>query len=159
VALRERGQHLADPLGAGDGVELVATLGEPGRCVEVVVGAERHDEHVGLVNLAVRGDAPRFRIERGDRLLHEAHARLCDVAVGEPNRFRRRAAEHHVQLCVAEDERVALVDQRHVDVVAKRLGQAARELEAAEPRSEDDHTARHLSDRMRLRGSRRARVE
>ena len=75
-ALRERGKHLAQPLGAGNGVELVAAFGEARRGVEVVVGAERDDQEVGLVGSAVGGDAPRFGIDRGDRLLHKAHARF-----------------------------------------------------------------------------------
>ena len=57
-ALRERGEQLAQPLGAGHGVELVAALSEPRRGVEVVVGAERHDEDVGLVDAAVGGHPP-----------------------------------------------------------------------------------------------------
>ena len=110
-------------VGAGDGVELVAALGEPRRRVEVVVGAERDDEDVGLVEAGVGRHAPRLRVDRGDRLLQEAHAGLRDVAVREADRVGRRPPEHHVELRVAEDERVALVDQRHVDVVAERLRQ------------------------------------
>ena len=134
AALRERGQHLAQPLGAGDGVELVAALGESRRGVQVVVGAERHDQDVGLVDAAVGGHAPRLGIDRGDRLLQEAHAGLGDVAVREADRVGRRPAEHHVELRVPEDEGVVLVDQGHVDVVAERLRQHGRELETSETR-------------------------
>ena len=134
---RERRQHLRQPLGAGDGVELVARLGEAGRRIEVVVGAERHDEHVGLVDSRVRGHAARFGIDRRDRLLEEAHARLHDVSVREPNGVGRRPPEHDVELRVAEDERVVLVDQRDLELVAEGLGQRRRELEPAEARAED----------------------
>ena len=51
------GSSLAQPLGAGDGVELVAALGQARRGVEVVVGAERHDQEVGLVHARVGRDA------------------------------------------------------------------------------------------------------
>ena len=61
VALGERRDDPGEPLGAGDGVELVAALGEAGRGVEVVVGAERDDQHVGLVDAGVGGHAPRLR--------------------------------------------------------------------------------------------------
>ena len=55
---------------------------------------------------------------------------------GEADRVGRRPAEHHVELRVAEDERVALVDQRDVDVVAERLRQhvvSSRTSEASLP--------------------------
>jgi hypothetical protein len=43
------------------------------------------------------------------------------------------APEHHVELREPEDEALALVDQRHLDVVAQFLGQRRRQLEPAEP--------------------------
>jgi hypothetical protein len=137
------GAHLAQPLGATHGVELVAPLGEPRRGVEVVIGAERHDQDVGLVNTAVGGHAPPFGIDRGDRLLQEAHAGLCDVAVCEADRVWPCPVEHHVELRVPEDERLVLVDQGHVDVVAERLRQHGRELKTPEARSEDDDPSFH----------------
>ena len=118
AALRERRKQLRQPLGAGDGVELVAALGEPRRRVQVVVGAERDDQEVGLVDAAVGGHAARLGIDRGDRLLQKPHPGLYEVAVWDADRIGCRPAEHHVELRIAEDERVALVDQRHVDVSA-----------------------------------------
>ena len=143
------GQQLAQPLGAGDRVELVARLGEPRRGVEVVVGAERDDEDVGLVDAGVGRHASRLGIDRGDRLPQEAHAGLGDVAVREADRVGRRPPEHHVELRVPEDERVVLVDQRHVDVVAERLRQHGRELETAKARPEDEDPRRHAGDPTR----------
>ena len=116
------GQHVAQPLGAGHGVELVAALGEPGRRVQVVVGAERDDQDVGLVRAGVRRHAPRFRVDRRDRLLQETHPGLT-MSRRAAARPRASAAEHHVELREAEDERVALVDQGELDVVAERFRQ------------------------------------
>ena len=55
----------------------------------------------------------------------------------------RLATEEHVQLRIAEDERVALVDQGQVEPVAQRLGQQRAELEAAEARTQDYHARFH----------------
>ena len=111
--------------------------------MQIVIGAERDDEDVGLVDTAVSGHAPRVRIDRGNRLLQEAQPGLCDVTVLEADRVERRPAEHHVELRVSEDERVVLVDQGYVDVVAERLRQHGRELKTAEARSEDDNPGFH----------------
>ena len=138
LAARERRQHFGHPLGAGNRVELVARLGEPGRRVEVVVRSEGHDEDVGLVDARVGRDAARLGIDCGDRLLHEADTDLRDVAVREANCVRSRPPEHHVELRVAEDEGVALVDQGDGDLVAERFREHGRELEPAEAGSQDD---------------------
>ena len=138
LAAGERRAARRQPLRAGDRVELVARLGEPGRRVEVVVGAERDDEDVGVVDARVGRDPARLGIDRRDRLLQEADAGLGEVAVRKANRVQRRPPEHHVELRVAEDERVALVDQRDGDLVADRLRQHRRELEPAEAGSQDD---------------------
>src|SRR4029079_6606633 len=78
-----------------------------------------------------------------DRLLPEPHARLCDVPVRVPDLVDRLLSEHHVELREAEDEYVALVDQRDLDVVAERFGETRGQLEAAEAGAEDDHTGAH----------------
>ena len=96
-------------------VELVAVLGQARRGVEVVVGAERDDQHVSVVDSGVGGNAPGLGIDRRDRLPQDAHARHRDVAYTETDRVRRRPAEHHIEFREAEDEPLALVDQRHVD--------------------------------------------
>jgi hypothetical protein len=48
-----------------------------------------------------------------------------------------REPEQHVQLGVAEQERVVLVDQDNVDISADRIRQRGRELEPSEARSQD----------------------
>ena len=92
----------------------------------------------------MRHDA-RLGVDRRDRLLQEADAGLRDVAVRNAHGVHRRAAEHHVELRVAEDECLGLVDQRHVDLVAELLRQDARELEAPEAGTENDDASSHAS--------------
>ena len=53
---REVGQEPGQTFGAGDRVELVARLGESGRGIEVVVGAECDDQDVRLVDTNVGRD-------------------------------------------------------------------------------------------------------
>ena len=50
------GKHVAQPLRARDRVELVAALDETGRQLGHDVGAERDDEHVGVVRVAIGRD-------------------------------------------------------------------------------------------------------
>ncbi|MEX0852762.1 MAG: hypothetical protein WD036_05680 [Bauldia sp.] len=66
-----------------------------------------------------------------------------EVAVRQAHRIQRRPAEHDVELRVAEYERVTLVDQRHVDVVAERFRQQSAELEASEACSKNDDARLH----------------
>ncbi len=138
--LENVGSTSANSLRAGDGVELVSGLGEPRRGVQVVVGAERNDQDIRLVDAGVGGHAARFGVDRRDRLLEEPHARLHDLAVREANGIECRPPEHDVELRVAEHERVALVDQRDRDVVAERFRERARELETSEARSQNHDT-------------------
>ena len=91
-AAREFGQHVGQPLRAGDGVELVPGLGEPWRGVEVVVGAERDDQDVGLVHTGIGRDTTRGRIDRDDRLLQIAHAPATAIS-----RYGRRTASRVVR--------------------------------------------------------------
>ncbi len=121
----------------------MSALLEPGRGLEVVVGAERHDENVGLVHSAVRDDAPSLRVDRGDRLAEEADAGLGELRVRQPNVLEPDSPEHHVELRVAEDERLGLVDQRDARVLSERLGQLGRQLEAGEARTEDENALAH----------------
>ncbi len=51
--------------------------------------------------------------------------------------------EHHVELREAEIEGVALVDQRHFDVVAKRLREHGAEFEPAEAGAENEDAFFH----------------
>ena len=71
------------------------------------------------MDAVVGGHASCFGIDRGNRLLQEAHPGLGNVAVGEADRVGPRPPEHHVELRVSEDERVVLVDQRHIDVARR----------------------------------------
>ena len=83
--LEKPADGIAHPHGALDAVELLTRFGEPGRPVHVVVGAERDDQHVGLVGAGVRGDGTGLGIDRGDRLLQEADAGLHVLAVRQPD--------------------------------------------------------------------------
>ena len=132
AAARERGKHLRQSRRAGKGIELVPCLGEPRRGIQVVIRAERQYQDVSLMHGPVGRHAARFWIDCRDRLLQKPHSRLRDLTVREPNSVERRAPEHHVQLRVAEHERVVLVDQGHVHPVAQRLGQHGRKLETSE---------------------------
>lgn len=139
----ETRKNVAEARRAGDGIEFVAAFGEAGRCVEVVVGAERDNQVVGLKSPAVGGDAPLCGIDCRYCLLEEAHARLDEVAIGQPDRFRGRPAEHHVEFRVSEGECVALVDQGDVGIVAERLGQKRAQLKAAEPCTKNEDASFH----------------
>ena len=60
----EGGQHVARRERAGDGVELVAVLDQPGRGGRVEVGAEGDDQDVAFERAGVRLDAARDRVDR-----------------------------------------------------------------------------------------------
>ena len=55
LAALEVGERVAQPLGAGERVVLVPALLEARRGGEVVVGAECHDDEVGVVGAGVGG--------------------------------------------------------------------------------------------------------
>jgi hypothetical protein len=137
-AAAKAGQRVAQPLGAGDRVVLVPALREPRRRGDVVFGAERDDEDVGVVLAAVGRHVPRGRIDRRHGLLPELHARLRDLAVGNPHGRRVRVAEEDVELREAEREAVVAVDQRDANLVRELVGEAARQLEATEAGPEDE---------------------
>ena len=71
---------------------------------------------------------------------------LAKSLYGRRTASERLPPEHHVELRVAEDEGVALVDQSHVRVLAELVGEDRRQLEAAEPRPEYDYPFRHTGD-------------
>ena len=77
---------------------------------------------------------------------------LTTSRVRQAHLLGRRPPEHHVELRVAEDEGVALVDQRHAGVVAERLRQHGRELEAAEARTEDEDARPHPGEPTQCAG-------
>ena len=78
---------------------------------------------------------------------------LGDVAIGQPHRVGRRAPEHHVELREPEHERVALVDQRHLELAAERLRQHGAQLQPAEPRAENEYARAHRATISGLAGS------
>ena len=119
----ERWEDLAKGLGARHGVELVAGLHQARRRCELIVGAEGHDQNVGLVGVEVGHHTPPDRVNLGDGLLAEAHLRRCDRAVAEVDDIGCPLPEHHVQLREAEYEGVGAIDQRDIDLVAELLRQ------------------------------------
>ena len=144
-----------EPGCAGRRVELVLRLDQPGRRSEVVVGAERDHEDVGLVRAGVGRHMPRLGVDRRDLFPNEPHSGLDQVAVRQSHGVERRAPEHHVELRVAEDEGVALVDERHVGLVAERLRQPGRQLETAEPGPENHDPRRGQLERQCVGGGTR----
>ncbi len=117
----EPGQRVAQTLGPGQRVVLVAAFLEAGRGRHVVVRAHGHDQDVGVVDAGVGGHAPRDRIDADDPLLAKLDAVLRDLATGNPHSVGRLAAEHHLELGVAEMEGVVAVEQRDADRVRNRL--------------------------------------
>ncbi len=130
-AAGELRQDMPQSLGAGDGIELRRS-GQAGRGVEVVFGAQCDHQYIGFEHAVIGGDAPRLGIYGGDSPLQEPHPRLGVMAVRHAHRLRRLVTEHDIQLGKAEDEMVALVDQRHIDTVSKGLGQPGCQFQAAE---------------------------
>ena len=124
-------------------VELASYGCEAGSRVQVVVGAERDYEDLCLVTALIGRDHPRFRIDGGDGLAQEPHARFLDRGVRESDLVSGHATEHHVELRVAEHEGVAVVDQRHPRMLTERVGQDRRELEAAEARAQNEDARSH----------------
>jgi hypothetical protein len=140
---REGGKRLGQSGRACDRVKLVVPVGESRRGVHVIVGAKRHYQVVGLVDPPIGCYTTSLRIDRGDRLLNEAHPRLDDVAIGKPDRVKRGSTEQHVELGVTEDERIALVDQGHFDPLAKCLREDRHQLKTPEPGSQYDYSSLH----------------
>jgi hypothetical protein len=90
------------------------------------------------VDAGIRRYAARFGIDRDDGLLQKAHAWLLDLAVQETDVVRRLPSEHHVELRVPKDERVALVDQGNVDLCGDGFRQHRCELETSEAGTQDE---------------------
>ena len=55
-----------------------------------------------------------------------------------------RTPEHHVELGVAQDEAVGLVDERDVGVFPERFGEPRRQLQPTEAGAKHDHPHRVL---------------
>src|SRR5919197_1018002 len=87
--------------------------------------------------------AARGRVDGCHRLLAELDAVLLEVAVVEPDVVGRLTAEHHLELGETEVERVVAIDQRDANRVHDRLREPGRELQSAEPGSEDQDVLGH----------------
>ena len=140
AASLEPRDHVREGEGPGHGVELVAVLDQPGCQLGVQVGAQSHDEDVGVERPCRGGGAPRDGVDGRDCRLDHAHAGLHDVDVPVDDVRGGHPTEHDVELGEAEDEAVGLVDQHDVDVVAELLRQTGRHLEAAEPGAQDQNS-------------------
>ncbi len=127
-AFLEGRQHVAQRESARDGVELMAALDQPGGVLRMQVGAERHDQDIGLESPMVGHHPPGERIDGLHRRLQEAHAGLEDRAVWVTHVWRHLPSEHHIQFREAEDERVALVDEQDIDCIAESLGEDGCQL-------------------------------
>ena len=165
---REPRQGVAHPLGSGDRVVLEPALREARRRGDVVVGAERDDEDVGVVRPGVGRHVPVRGVDRGNALPAELDSRLRKLAIGDLDRGGVGTAEEDVELREPERERVVPVDQRDANLAGERVGEAARQLQAGEARAEDhdvsrpvrhggNHTRRATSGRRRERPRRRPR--
>ena len=76
-----------------------------------------------MVGAAVGRHASPLRVDRGNLFLPEAHPWLVDAAVREAHGVKGLATVHHVELRIAEDEGIALVDQGELEVISERLRQ------------------------------------
>src|SRR3954454_2504603 len=85
-------------------------------------------------------------------LLTKLDAILVELAVVQPHVIGRLAAEHHLKLGIAEDERVGAVQQRDPNHVLERLGEPRRQLEAAEARAKDHDVLLHRASAYANRG-------
>ena len=144
VAVIEIGQDVAQ-LGCAFGrVELVAALHQSGSDIDVQVGPEGDNEDVGVVGAFIGDDAFAVGVDGGDGLLAELDVRPGDVPVVQSYVARLRRPNITSSFEKPKTNASALVDESDLDVVAKVLGQPGRELQAAEPGSEDQNSGRHL---------------
>ena len=141
----EVGKRIAQALGSGERVVLVAALLEARGRGEVVVRAHRHDQEVGVVGADIRLHPPGHRVDSDHRLLAELDTVLGDAAVRQPHVVGRLASEHHVELGEAEEERVVAVEQRHVDRVGGGFGEARRQFKPPETRAQDQDVPLHCA--------------
>jgi hypothetical protein len=142
AALGERGENLTQPRRAFHRVKL-GGIRQTRRGVKIVVGAQRDHHEIPLVRSAIRCDALGHGIDRRDCLLEKPHAGLHESLIRESHRVKRRVPEHDVELRVAENKGVVLIDQRHVDAVAIRLGEHGAEFEPSEAGAENEDALFH----------------
>ena len=134
----ERRQHVTAREGTGLGVELVTALLEARRRRHVEIGAECHDQHVGVEGAGVGLDPLGRRIDGLDRRLHESHTGLDDVGVAVTNprrsdgRTSRRASRSRTR------SRRSGRSAQCRSSVAELVGQRRRQLEPSEAGAEHD---------------------
>jgi hypothetical protein len=85
----------------------------------------------------------------------EAPPRLRDLPVGKADGVSSAPAEEDIELRVAEEERLALVDQRHLDVVAERLRHV---VESVKPRNPAPRTSTLVFTRASTSQPRRTKL-
>jgi hypothetical protein len=93
----------------------------------------------------VGGGRSRLGIDRGDGLAQQPHAGLGEVAVGETDLVRPLAPKQQIELGESEDERIATVDQRYVNLIAKPLRETGCHLEPTESGTQNQYTRLHIS--------------
>ena len=76
--------------------------------------------------------------------LENPHAGLHEFLIRQAHRLRPHAPEQHIELREPEREAVALVNERHVDGVTKRLREHGAEFEPAETGAEDENALFHM---------------
>ena len=125
---------------AGDG-----GIGAPNGMTRLISHAPRTPRAVrwSCSSATVSRDTPRFRVDGGDGFPTKNHTGLGDVAVGDSNGIGRRTTEHDIELRGAEEKGVVPVDQGEVELISERLGKDGAELEAAEPRAQDNDSSPH----------------
>ena len=139
----EVGQHVAHSLCPRDRVVLGPALLESGRGREVVFRPQSDGQDVGVVGTVVGRHSSFLRVDRRHPFLPELDSFLGNVAVAHQHVGCGLAAKQNVQLREAEAERVVPVDERHANVVRKRVGQARRQLQAPETSSKDHDVLLH----------------
>jgi hypothetical protein len=145
----ERRQDLTQALCAGDGVVLVTVLHKARRGGRVVIGAQRHDQDVGLVGAAVGDHVTGLRIDRRDLFLAELDPASRDVPIRVADLFAGLPAEQDLQLGEPEDERVILVNEGDVHLIAQRRRQPRGQLQPSETGTQDQYMQHHAGSMSR----------
>ena len=109
--LGEGGQDLAKKVFPLHRVELVGVF-QPWGGHDVVIGTQ--GEVVAIVGAGIGCHTSGRWIDSLHRCPQQAHTRHDEAAVRQAHCVHGRAAEHRVELRVAEDERIALGDQGHL---------------------------------------------
>ena len=144
-------RHVAHSLGSGDRVVLEASCREARGRGDVVFGAERDDEDVGVVRAAVGRHVPSGGVDRRDPLLAELDARLGERAVRDADVRGVGAIEQDVELREAEGEAVVLVDQRDPNLAGERVSEAGAKAPARRTRLRERRRASSANPTLPVR--------